>query len=164
MNLAIKPAPVRRSIHVAVSPAKAFDFFTSRMGRWWTPGHTLNPATTQADVVVEPRAGGRWYEVGADGSTCQWGKVLAWEPPERLLLAWQIDGTWKYNSDFVTEVELRFTADGAGTRVELEHRNLERYGEAAAATAAMLDGGWLTDLARFGALAEGKPIPEPVKE
>ena len=83
--------------------------------------------------VVEPRAGGRWYELGEDGSECDWGKVLVWEPPARVVFAWQLTADWKYNSDFVTEVEVRFIPEGWATRVELEHRNLERYGEQAEA-------------------------------
>lgn len=160
MTIAIKPAPVRKSIQVAAPPEKAFEVFTARMGRWWMPGHSLNPATAQKDVVIEPRAGGRWYEIGADGSTCEWGKVLAWEPPARVLLAWQIDGSWTYNATLETEVEVRFVPDGAGTRVELEHRNLERLGDAETVKGIGLDGGWATLIVRFAAFAEGKQMPE----
>ena len=76
----IRPAPVRRSIDVAVSQARAFEVFTSGMGRWWPRDKSIG-SSPQAAVVLEPVAGGRWYETGQDGSECQWGKVLAWEPP-----------------------------------------------------------------------------------
>ena len=78
--------------------------------------------------VIEPRAGGRWYEVCEDGSQCDWGKVLVWEPPASLVLAWQLDAQFQYDPNLLTEVEVRFTAEGATTRVDLEHRNLERFG------------------------------------
>ena len=82
------------------------------------------------EAVIEPRAGGRWFERGQDGSECDVGKVLVWEPPGRLILGWQLNSKFKYDPSITTEVEVRFTADGAGaTLVELEHRNLERYGE-----------------------------------
>ena len=94
--------------------------------------------------MLEPKVGGRRYEVSEDGSTCEWGKVLAYEPPGRLVLGWQIDADWKYDPDLITEVEVLFIPDGEGTRVELEHRNIARFGPRAAAVADMIgsDGGW----------------------
>jgi hypothetical protein len=84
--------------------------------------------------MIEPCAGGRWFERGEDGSECDWGKVLAWEPPSdkgggRLLLAWQINADFKYDPSLLTEVEIRFTPADSGTLVELEHRLIERMGE-----------------------------------
>ena len=139
----IAPAPVRRSISVQAAPERAFQVFTAGMGRWWLRSHTIN-ASPITDVVIEPHVGGRWYERGEDGSQCQWGKVLAWEPPRRVMLAWQIGGNWKYDSALVTEVEVNFIPEGAGTRVELEHRHLERMGDAAEGARAAFDspGGW----------------------
>ena len=104
---------------------------------------------------MEPRAGGRWYERGEDGSECQWGRVLSWEPPARVVLAWQINAQWQYDPDFETEVEIKFIADGTGTRVELEHRDLERYGEQAETMRATFDsdGGWNGLLAAFAGVA-----------
>lgn len=145
MNLHIAPAPVRKSIVVKAGIDKAFAVFTGSMGRWWPKSHSINRATEQVDVVMEPKPRGRWYERGADGSECQWGHVLAWEPPRRVLLAWQIGADWKFDPDFLTEVEIRFTAESAETtRVDLEHRNLERFGERAAESHAAFDsdGGW----------------------
>jgi uncharacterized protein YndB with AHSA1/START domain len=73
--------------------------------------------------------GGRWLERGEDASTCQWGSVLAWEPPSRLVLSWDINADWQYDPALNTEIEVRFIADGnKRTRVELEHRRLDRYG------------------------------------
>jgi uncharacterized protein YndB with AHSA1/START domain len=154
MNLTITPAAVRRSILVQATPARAFELFTIGMGRWWPANHTIGKSP-QAAVVMEPRVGGRWYERGADGSECDWGRVLAWEPPGRVLLAWQLDGTWLYDPAFVTELEIRFVAEGEGTRVELEHRNLERFGEQMAKVRASIDSdeGWPGLLARYAAAA-----------
>jgi hypothetical protein len=162
MNLAIKPAPVRKTVHVKVAPRRAFEVFTGRMHAWWPRSHSLLGGKARQDVVVEPRPGGPWYERATDGSECTWGHVMAWEPPSRVLLAWQVDAQWKFDPDLITEVEIRFLAEGAGaTRVELEHRNLERYGEAAEKIRATFDSpeGWSTGLASFVALAnaEGRP-------
>jgi uncharacterized protein YndB with AHSA1/START domain len=82
------------------------------------------------DAVIEPRVGGRSYERGDDGSTCDWGRVLAWEPHSRLVLSWDITADWQYDPTLQTEIEVRFIADGdAQTRVEFEHRRLDRYGD-----------------------------------
>ena len=150
MTATISPAPVRKSIMVKAAPERAFAVFTANMGRWWLRTHTINAAPMK-DVVIEPRVDGRWYELGEDGSQCQWGKVLAWEPPHRVLLAWQIDGEWKYDAALVTEVEVNFIADGGGTRVELEHRHLERMGASAEAARQAVDspGGWSGLLTAF---------------
>ena len=142
-------APVLHSVEVKASRARAFELFTSQMGRWWPSGKTIgrNPF---ADIVMEPREGGRWYERDEHGNETQWGRVLSWEPPGRVLLGWQINSQWRYDPDFLTEVELSFAAlaDG-GTRVTLEHRNLERFGADAEAHAAMIRGGWPTIVAHF---------------
>jgi uncharacterized protein YndB with AHSA1/START domain len=155
MTATITPAPVRKSVHVKAAPQKAFDVFTAGMGRWWLKSHSINSSPI-AEIVVEPFAGGRWFERGEDGSECPWGKVLVWEPPARIVLAWQTDGTWKHNPNFITEVEVRFTAEANGTRVDLEHRNLERFGEHAAKIRESFDspGGWSGLLESFAKLAE----------
>jgi uncharacterized protein YndB with AHSA1/START domain len=84
-----------------------------------------------AEGVMEPRPGGRWFERSEDGSECDWGRVLAFEPPHRLVLAWQLTPAWAYDPDpaKATEVEVTFTAVDGGTLVELEHRGFERHGE-----------------------------------
>jgi activator of Hsp90 ATPase-like protein len=153
MTLTIAPAPIRRSLRVACPPQRAFDTFTARMGTWWHPSHTLLKAPRK-EVIVEPRVGGRWFERAVDDSECSWGHVIAWEPPGRLLLAWQLDAQWRFDPALITEVELRFIADGAdATLVEFEHRNLERFGELAEKTRAALDSpdAWSSLLERFAA-------------
>jgi uncharacterized protein YndB with AHSA1/START domain len=128
MTTQIRPAPVRRSIFVKAPQAHAFEVFTSGIGDWWPKTHAIGEAELDKPVI-EPRAGGRWYQLGVDGSECDIGHVLAWDPPSRLLLAWQLDPDWKFVPDLVTEVEVTFTPEADGTRVDLEHRNLERMGE-----------------------------------
>jgi uncharacterized protein YndB with AHSA1/START domain len=147
-------APVRKSIRVAAAPARSFEVFTAGMVRWWDKQFSINKSPIQ-DIVMEPRSGGRWFERGTDGSECQWGKVLAWEPPDRLLLAWQITPMWQFDPALVTEVEVRFIADGTGTRVELEHR-LDGYGAAAAEMRQIFDGprAWQGLLENFAKTAE----------
>ena len=76
MTTMIKPAPVRKSLVVKAPPERAFSVFTAGIGRWWPPSHHIGAAAFK-DAVVEPRAGGRWYEIGEDGSECQWGHVIA---------------------------------------------------------------------------------------
>lgn len=111
-------------------------------------------------AIVEGRAGGRCYAEQTDGTECDWGSVLVWEPPHRLVIAWQIDGRWQYDPDLAraSEVEVRFTREADGsTRVDLEHRHLDRHGADGAAirTAVDSDGGWGSLLGLFAAqLAE----------
>ncbi len=122
------------------------------MGSWWLKTHSVLKEvsdTPQKDVVIEPRAGGRWYEIGEDGSEYQWGRVLAWDPPGRLALAWQLSNKFVYDPDFETTVEVTFVEDGDATVVTFEHRDLERFGEAAAAQLEGMDGGWGQLLAKY---------------
>ncbi|MGH7032347.1 MAG: SRPBCC family protein [Stellaceae bacterium] len=154
MNRTIAPAPVRKSVRVKVPPARAFEIWTTGMSRWWIKTHTINPTKSPIkEIILEPRRSGRWFERGEDGRECQWGKVLAWEPPTRLVLAWQVDGQWQFDPNLITEVELRFTPDGSGTLIELEHRHLERLGDAAEAIGG--DGGWAALLEGFAKEAAG---------
>ena len=144
MNEGIAPAPVRRSIVVEATAARAFEIFTSQFGRWWPASHQIG-SSPMKNAVIEPRTGGRWYEVGDDGTECQWGDVLAWEPPFRIVLAWRIRADWRFDPDLLTEVEVRFTpVEERKTRVELEHRLLENMGDGAAAGRATFDSerGW----------------------
>jgi uncharacterized protein YndB with AHSA1/START domain len=146
-------APIVRSVEVKAPPARAFELFALRMGDWWPRGKTIGKAP-HAEIVLEPKAGGRWLERDAEGTDTHWGEVLDWDPPRRLLLAWRLNSSWTYDPDFLTEVELTFASlPGGGTRVTLEHRNLERFGDNAAAQRASLDGGWPTRLADFVAFA-----------
>ena len=153
----IAPAPIRRTLWVKASREKAFDTFIAGMGSWWLKSHSLLQSP-QKDVIVEPRTGGRWYEIGEDGSEQVWGKVLGWERPDRVLLAWQLNADWSYDPDFETTVEVRFSPDGDHTIVEFEHRDLERFGERAAQVRgdyeSGMDGGWGELLAGFQRAAE----------
>jgi uncharacterized protein YndB with AHSA1/START domain len=152
-------APIVRTVEVKAGPARAFELFATRMEDWWPRGRTVgkNP---HAAIVVEPRANGRWFERDAEGQETHWGKVLAWEPPSRLLLGWQLNSQWTYDPDFLTEVELTFApAEGGGTLVTLEHRNLERFGADADRRAAELGGGWPNFLADFARFADAQPVP-----
>lgn len=153
MTATIAVAPVRKRIRVAAPPAHAFDVFTTRMTRWWPPGHSINTSPIAA-VVLEPEVGGRWYERGEDGSECRWGTVLVWEPPARLVLNWQISPQWRFDAALTTEVEVRFQGDGDGTIVELEHR-LDGYGPAAAPMRNIFDSlkGWGGIVERYGRAA-----------
>lgn len=129
MNRTITVAPVRKSVRVSAAPARAFEVFTAGFGRWWPRSHTIS-AVPQKEAVIEPRVGGRWFERGEDGSECEWGTVLAWEPPTRIVLGWQLDANFKFDPNVTTEVEVRFIPEGENaTRVELEHRHLERLGD-----------------------------------
>jgi uncharacterized protein YndB with AHSA1/START domain len=143
---------IRRSVTVSAPVARAFEVFTDAFNTWWPPSYHIGEADF-AEAVIEPREGGRWYERGVDGSECEWGRVLAWEPPHRLVLTWQINGEWKYDGDpgHASEIEVRFTAEGAElTRVEVEHRLLERLvGGQQMYDAVSAEGGWGTLLEQF---------------
>jgi uncharacterized protein YndB with AHSA1/START domain len=150
----IVPAPIRKEIVVQASQAKAFELFTSRMTQWWFPGNGIG-ASPFKDIVLQPRKCGRWFERAEDGTETNWGDVLEWEPPVRILLAWRIDGTWKFDPRLDTTLEISFEDAGMGmTRVRLEHRDLDRFGEAGLKTVEAMDGGWGKLLERFGSLVE----------
>jgi uncharacterized protein YndB with AHSA1/START domain len=123
------PNSVRKSLQVKAPQETAWRVFTASMGTWWPLARYKIGKAKAVDAVVEPRVGGRWYERGDDGSTCDWGRVIVWEPPSRLVLTWDIDANFQYDASLNTEIEVRFIALGAAeTRVELEHRHLDRYG------------------------------------
>ncbi|WP_294120682.1 SRPBCC family protein [Sphingomonas sp.] len=150
----IAPAAIKKTIEVRAPIARAFEVFAGRMGEWWHKEHSIAKGTTQMDVVIEPRAGGRWYEVGADGSEHLWGRVLAYEPPKRLLLAWQLTREFQYDPNFETTVEVRFEERDGITVVEFEHRDLERMGADAAELLEGMDGGWGMLLGKYKASVE----------
>lgn len=149
---------VQKAVVVNAPQARAFDAFTQRIDRWWPlQSHHIGAVEPKA-AIIEPRAGGRWYERAADGTECDWGKVLLWEPPHRLVLSWSIGSDWKYDAKLHTEVEVRFVAEAADrTRVELEHRKLEQFGADAQKMRAIFEseGGWQGILQRYVALAGG---------
>ncbi|MGP0093419.1 MAG: SRPBCC family protein [Xanthobacteraceae bacterium] len=144
MNRTVIPAPVRKSVRVSAPLARAFEVFTAGIGRWWPKTHHIGSSDLDTHVI-EPKAGGRWYERGIDGVECEVGKVLVWDPPARLVLGWQLTADWKFDPNLMTEVEVRFIPDGANaTRVELEHRDLDRFGNRADAFRLQIDSpeGW----------------------
>jgi len=147
--------PVRRSVRVRATAERAFRVFAEEMGTWWPKTHHIG-RSPMVDIVVEGRAGGAVYTMQEDGTPCPWGCVLAWEPPHRFLLAWQITPEWTYEPDLArsSEVEVLFTpADDGTTLVELEHRAIERHGANAAAMRGAVgsEGGWNGVLALYGA-------------
>lgn len=158
MTAVIKPAPVKKTVTVDAPIAHAFDVFTAGFGRWWPATHSIGKSPIR-NAVMEQRAGGRWYEIGEDGSECAWGEVLAWEPPTRVLLAWRIGMDWQFDPGLLTEVDVRFTALGDDTtRVDLEHRLLENMGEAAERAREVFesDSGWGNLLAAYRAAISAK--------
>jgi uncharacterized protein YndB with AHSA1/START domain len=134
---------VSSEITVDTSVERAFEVFTTRFDAWWPRSHHIGEPDMQ-EAIIEPRAGGRWYELGVDGSECEWGEVLAYDPPRRLVLTWHLGGDWKYHADQASEIEVTFSPHGARTLVTLEHRHLERHGDTAEALrdAVRSEGGW----------------------
>jgi uncharacterized protein YndB with AHSA1/START domain len=159
-------APVRKSITVKAGVERAFRVFTADFDTWWPRTHHIGRAPMKK-AIVEGRIGGRCYTEQVDGTDCDWGTVLVWEPPHRLVLAWQIDGKWQFEPDLArsSEVEVRFTpqADGS-TRVDLEHRELVRHGDDAAAVRSGIDSpnGWGGLLAMYAARIEQERSPSGV--
>lgn len=132
---------VRKSVTVEADQGRAFEVFTARHGTWWPSIYHIGVSDYQT-AVIEPFAGGRWFERGIDGAEADWGKVLVWEPPQRLVLAWQLTPDFQFDPDLVTEIEVRFEAIGANrTRVDLEHRHFDRFGTRAAEMRAIFDSG-----------------------
>ena len=145
------------TVNVEAPQQRAFDVFTSGFGSWWPMEHHIG-SEPAVDAIIEPRAGGRWFERAADGSECEWGRVLEWDAPARIVLAWHLSPEFSYDPDpaMATEVEVRFIVEGpTSTRVELEHRGFEVYGERGAAlrTAVSAPGGWGGIVQRYAAEA-----------
>jgi uncharacterized protein YndB with AHSA1/START domain len=144
---------VRTSVLVKAPIERAFRVFTEEMSSWWHPDHHILPGEV-SEMVFEPRVGGHIYDRGVDGSVCRWARVLAYEPPHRLVFSWDISPRWEPETDLdrTSEVEVRFRADGSQrTRVDLEHRNLERHGDGweGMRDAVGSPGGWPDGLRRF---------------
>ena len=138
-------SPVSRTVTVKASPERAFAVFTDGIATWWPPAQHVGP--TPADAVIEPFLGGRCYARARDGTQTEWGKVLDWDPPSRLRLAWLLTPEWRYEPDVArcSEVEVRFDVqDAQTTRVMLEHRCFERYAEGGEGLRSDVDsaGGW----------------------
>src|SRR5262245_54118248 len=146
-------AALRLTIEVAVGVDRAFEVFTTDFDRIKPREHNLMGEDI-AETVLEPRAGGRLYDRGVNGATCDWGRVLAIDPPHRLLLGWHISPGWQIETDpeRASEIEVTFTPiDDAHTRVELEHRHLDRHGEGWKDARGALEGGegWPVYLSRY---------------
>jgi uncharacterized protein YndB with AHSA1/START domain len=149
--------PVLKTVTVKASIERAFHVFTDGIDTWWPKSHHIGAAPLDR-TVIEPRPGGRCYGLSIDGTKCDWGEVLAWEPPDRFVMAWKVSPEWTYQPDLAlsSEVEVRFTAlPGGLTRVDLEHRHFERHGVGAGKTQAAVDspGGWSSLLALFAQTA-----------
>ena len=147
---------VRRHVVVDAAIERAFSAFTERFGDFKPPEHNLLGVAV-AETVFEPRVGGQIYDRGVDGTECRWARVLAYEPPHRVVFSWDISPQWQIESDpdHTSEVEVRFIAETAErTRVELEHRHLDRHGPGWQAVSDGVDGaeGWPLYLQRFAAL------------
>jgi DNA-binding transcriptional ArsR family regulator/uncharacterized protein YndB with AHSA1/START domain len=150
---------VAKTVLVNAPLAVAFDVFVGQ--RWWPvqTHHLAEPHGTE--VVLEPFSGGRWYERAADGTETDWGTVLAWQPPHRLLLTWQVSSRWTFEEDPArgSQIEVTFTPEGPdGTRVDLTHRHLERYGTAAERMRQILDGKGGEPLAAFARHVAARPL------
>ena len=131
MTTQAQAATVRQEIVVAAPVDRAFRVFTEQMDKIKPREHNMLGVDIE-ETVFEPRAGGRIYDRGTDGSECEWASVIAYEPPDRVVFSWNVSPHWQVETDPArrSEVEVRFIADGAErTRVELEHRHLDRHGD-----------------------------------
>jgi uncharacterized protein YndB with AHSA1/START domain len=160
MTMQTADTSVRTSIVVEAPIERAFSVFTDQIGSWWPPEHHILEADL-AEMVFEPREGGHVYDRGVDGSECRWARVLAYEPPHRVVISWDISLQWQLETDpeKTSEVEVRFVAEGPDrTRVELEHRKLERHGEGWERMRAAVGSpdGWGVGLHRFADAAAAR--------
>jgi uncharacterized protein YndB with AHSA1/START domain len=147
---------VRKSIVVEAPIERAFSVFTEDFGSFKPPEHNIL-GVDLAETVFEPREGGHVYDRAVDGSDCRWARVLAYEPPNRVVISWDISPQWQIETDLekTSEVEVRFVSEAPDrTRVELEHRNLERHGEGwdGIRDAVGSEGGWPLYLRRYAEL------------
>jgi uncharacterized protein YndB with AHSA1/START domain len=131
MTTQTEETTARASVLVAAGQERAFSVFTDGIDTWWPREHTIGEAALK-EMVLEPKAGGRAYGIGVDGSESDWGRVLEFDRPNRIVVSWDITLEWKHELDHAktSEFEVRFIPEGADrTRVELEHRHLERHGD-----------------------------------
>lgn len=153
MTISSIAVPVRKSVVVHVPIEDAFEVFTDDVDSWWPRTHHIGKVPMRR-VVIEGHDGGRCYTEQVDGTECDWGRVLAWEPPRRLVLAWQITHQWGFQPNLAkaSEVEARFIrVSGDVTRVEVEHRFFERHGEGAESMRTSVDApnGWTAILSFY---------------
>jgi len=148
---------VRCEIVVEAPVERAFQAFTHEMSEWWEPTHHILEGDL-AEMVVEPRVGGHIYDRGTDGSECRWATVIAYDPPHRFAFSWNISLDWKLEPDAEkrSEVEISFIEDGPDrTRVQLEHKHLERHGDGWEGMSTAVDSGWPKGLERFAGYISG---------
>lgn len=150
--------PVRKTIRVRAGVERAFRVFAQQMDSWWPRTHHIGNSPMKR-IVVEEHPGGSIYTEQEDGTKCPWGTVLAWEPPERFVMAWQVSPKWQFEPELTkcSEVEVRFTPErDGGTLVELEHREIHKHGGEwqAMRQAVGSDRGWGSLLAAFGQRVE----------
>jgi uncharacterized protein YndB with AHSA1/START domain len=153
MSTQASETAIRQSIVVPAPVDRAFSVFTDGFGTFKPREHNLLEVEI-AETVFEPHVGGHIYDRGVDGSECRWARVLAYEPPDRVVFSWDISPQWQIETDpdKTSEVEVRFIADGPDrTRVELEHRHLDRHGPGweSERDGVAADQGWPLYLARF---------------
>jgi uncharacterized protein YndB with AHSA1/START domain len=156
MSTQAAESSVRTSIVVDAPVERAFRVFTEDFGRFKPPEHNLLGVAI-AETVFESRVGGHLYDRGVDGSECRWARVLAYEPPDRVVISWDISPHWQIETDLAktSEVEVRFIRESADrTRVELEHRSLERHGDGweGVREGVAGDEGWPLYLQRYAAV------------
>ena len=159
MTSSTEATSIRHEVTVDAPVEQAFAVFTEDFGRFKPREHNMLGVDI-AETVFEPRAGGRLFDRGVDGSECQWARVLAYEPPDRVLISWDVNPDWQIETDLekTSEVEVRFTAEGPGrTRVELEHRHLDRHldGWQGLRDGVDADDGWPLYLRRYAQLLTG---------
>ncbi|HUY57460.1 MAG TPA: SRPBCC domain-containing protein [Candidatus Micrarchaeaceae archaeon] len=153
---------VHREIELHRSVEAAFQLFTTGMGEWWPLGRRHFGESPAVTIVMEPTAGGRWYERDDDGSESPWGETLVFEAPHRVVLGWAVNSEWRYDPTVRSEIEVTFAAQGPeDCSIRLEHRSLEQMGEEAARLQATFDsaGGWPDLLHRFVEAAERSEAP-----
>jgi len=144
---------VRAQVVVDAPIEQAFVFFTEGIGRWFPSEYNLLGVEI-AERVFEPRVGGHVYDRGVDGNECRWARVLAYEPPKRVVITWNISPQWQIQTDpaKVSEVEVQFIPEAPNrTRVELQHRHIERHGDGweQLREAVSGEGGWPFCLRKF---------------
>lgn len=156
MNAVVQDILVKKNITINAPQAHVFRIFHEHHDAWWPRQHHIGKSEPFT-AILEPEVGGRWYEKGEDGSECDWGRVLAWEPHSRILLSWDINLQWQFEPNFGVEVEVTFEHIGdTQTRLCLEHRRLEVYGDQAEMMRAIFDSieGWGGTIKALAALAE----------
>ena len=156
MNIPVAIAPVRKNVRVNASLEHAFDTFTAGLTRWWPKGHGISKKPI-AKVIMEPKLGGRWLEICEDGSEVPVGTIIVWERPHRFVMLWQVNSDWQPDMNMKSEVDVRFTADGDATNVELLHHKFETMGaEGGGKLREDVNGGWPGLLEKYVIEAERK--------